>query len=415
MWILGYMRRDYFFIGLISRIAMLIVFIVINQTIEYNDASDIIFQALQELVHGRNPYRKLYTLAWGEGTFTQPLNYGPITLFLYLPALILPYWHNSLWIGMTVMINIYSYVIAEYVSRRGAIDQGMQFNATVSYRHLDPRVNQLLYYGGLFFWMVPVGTTCITVFIYGPILLTVLAFDQRDRPFIAGLCISLAAMGYQLIYLFVPIYVIYFLKKSPRFFIFFCIGCLPAFGILVLFFFWQYPSGILTSLFVYTSQMPYVKCPECGNNFDRFSVFSIPRLVYNFSGGEIQIGSQARIVMFIILGILCIFFLCSTIIFKLVDEISSKFYWFQRFQRGFFKNMLNPDFYVQIYIIIAVILFTLTTNYGQAHYTIFLFIPLLYYYQMKKPDFHKHVPIGANLKNWMDFEGYIRKFHQLPP
>lgn len=383
------MRKDYFLIGLGVRLLMLLIFIYVNQYEVYNDASDIIFQAFQELLSGRNPYSKSeYLLAWGDLSFSQPFNYGPVTLLVYLPAMLIPFWYNNLWIGMAVMINVYSFLIGEYVSKIGSCDKKCQKNAQISHFEKDPRENQLLYYGGIFFWIIPVGTTCMTVFIYAPILLTVIAFDKLENPYLSSLCITLAAMSYQLIYLFVPIYAIYHSKRGFKELGKFILGALPALFLAFIFILWP-SGGIIDSLFLYTKNMPYIKCPECGNSFDSWSIFSIPRILYNFSDGSIKIGSQARLVMFFILGVLCAVYLFT----KRFDSYE--------------------EWFLIKYFILSVILFTLTTNYGQSHYLIFLFIPLLYYFQMKKPDFHKKYPIGAGMWSWEDFDKFFGKYQKV--
>jgi len=384
------MRKDYFFIGLSSRLFMLLLFIILNQYDKYNDASEIIFKAFLELFDGRNPYSTTYLLEWGSDWFSQPFNYGPITLFLLIPAMILPYWYHNLWIGMYIMINIYCFLIAEYVSKIASRDLNLQNRAKTLKIDKDPRENRLLYYGGIFFWLIPVATTCVTVFIYAPIFLAVLAFGERKHPFLSGLLISMAALSYQLVFLFVPVYFIYFFKQGWKKFFKFLIGWIPALLILLFFILWQYPSGTIESLFLYSSEMPYNKCPQCENDFDNLSVFSIPRLLYNFSNGQIQIGNEARIVMVIILGIICLLFLFS----KRYNEF--------------------PELFMQWYFVIAVFLFTLTTNYGQSHYIIFLIIPTLYINQMRYPDFHKSTPIGAGIWKWEDHDYYVRKYNKLP-
>jgi hypothetical protein len=365
---------------------MLLIFIFVNEYEAYNDASEIIYQAFQELFSGRNPYSKAeYELAWGDSTFSQPFNYGPVTLLLYLPAMVLPMWYNNLWVGMALMINVYSFLIAEYVSKIGSQDTKCQLKAQISYVTKDPRENQLLYYGGIFFWLIPVGTTCMTVFIYAPIFLTVIAFDKLKNPVLSGLCITLAAMSYQLIYLFIPIYAIFHAKRGVKELGKFILGSLPAILLLLTFVIWP-PGGIIDSLFRYTSKMPYNKCIECGNEFDSWSIFSIPRIAYNLSGGEITIGPEARLVMFLLLGTLC-----------------AVYFFTKRFDS-------YEEWFIIKYFLLAIVLFTLTTNYGQSHYLIFLFIPLLYYFQMKKPDFHKKYPIGAGMWSWDDFDKYYGKY-----
>ena len=103
-----------------------------------------------------------------------------------------------------------------------------------------------------------------------------------------------------------------------------------------------------------------------------------------------MIGNEARLVMIIILGIICLIFLFT----KRYDEF--------------------PEYFMQWYFVLAVFLFTLTTNYGQAHYIIFLIIPTLYINQMRYPDFHKSKPIGAGIRKWEDFDMYVDKYNEYP-
>jgi hypothetical protein len=384
------MRRDYFLIGLGTRILMMALFVLINQDSQYNDASEIIYYAFQEMFKGNNPYSKIdYILNWGDSTFTQPFNYGPVTLILYLPAMLLPLWHNSLWLGMTVMINIYCYLIAEFLSKKGSLDVNWQIGAKINTSEKDSRQNVLLYYGGVFFWMIPVGTTCITVFIYGSIFLLVLALLNLNTPLLSGLFISLGAFSYQIIILMVPIFAIYYLRKEWKLLWKFIIGALPGLMIFLFFEIWD-SGGIFYSLIGYNAEMPYNKCPTCANGFDQWSIFSIPRVLYNISNGNITIGPLLRIIFGCILILICIYFLIA-------------------------KNQkTHPAFFVVKYCVWVIIGFTLTTNYGQSHYLIFLYPLLLFYYQAKSPDFRKKSPIGSSIYTWEDFEKYKTVFGDPP-
>lgn len=374
------MRKDFFYFGLSMRILMVFIFLVINETTQYNDASLIIYKGFVHLFKGENPYSYWYELNWGTGTFSQPLNYGPLVFIVFLPAMLLPFWYRDLWIGMAVMINVYAFLTAQWVSKWGSQDLSLQKEAEIITEDKDPRQNRLLYYGGLFYWMIPLGTTSISVFIYAQIFLCTLAFIYREKPLYAGLFLTIAGLSYQLTLLFLPIYAIYYFKRNWRDLRHFIFGCIPAFLLFLFFVFWQYPAGTIDSLFLYSSSMPYEKCSTCGNNLDRWSIFSIPRLLYNWSAGQIQVGNYFRLGMIAILAIICGIYL---------------------FTHKFDKN---PDFLLVKYQILAVILFTLTTNYGQSHYLIFLFIPLLYYFQIKKPDFRKQKPIGGSRKTQIEFE-----------
>ncbi|WP_457558519.1 hypothetical protein [Candidatus Harpocratesius sp.] len=359
------MRKDYFLVGLGFRFIMLLFFIQLNEENHYNDASLIIYKAFLHLLDGKNPYSFIYELPWGTGTFSQPFNYGPMIFFIYLPAMLLPIWYHDLWIGMAVMINLYSFGIAEILSRIGSQDLYFQVNSTLSITDKDSHKNRLLYYGGLFFWLIPLGTTVISVFIYAPIFLSTLAFIYRKNPLITGFFLMSAALSYQIVLLFVPIFGIYYLKQNWNDTLKFVIGCIPAFLILCFFIFWQFPSGTIDSLFFYTSRMPYIKCENCGNDLDKWSIFSIPHLLYVWSNGVIQIGNYFRLGVIIVLGIYCIIIL--------------------------FKKETNNKLAITIikYQILSIILFTLSTNYGQIHYLFFLIVPLLYYFQYLKPDFQK--------------------------
>ncbi|MHA1648390.1 MAG: hypothetical protein ACTSVU_08870 [Promethearchaeota archaeon] len=383
------MRKDYFFIGLGTRVLMLFLFILLNQKANYNDASEIIYNAFTQLLSGHNPYSQIYELHWGSSTFTQPFNYGPIMFILFLPAMLIPVWYKSLWIGMAIMINVYCYLIAEYISKKGSRDMRLQKNAKISFFEKDPRQNQMLYYGGVFFWMIPVGTTCITVFIYAPILLVILAFGELKNSFKSGLFISLAGFSYQLVLLFAPIFAIYHLKRGWKDFWRFIMGCIPALLILSVFIVWS-PGGLFESLIGYNAEMPYVKCSDAHNGFDTLSYFSIPKILYSLSNGNIQIGPEMRLGLAVIFGIICLIYLFS-----------------HRFD-------VFEEFFIIKYCIWADIGFTLTTNFGQSHYLIFLYALLLYYYQMKKPDFRKNIPIGPGVWNWDDFEKYKKYYGKIP-
>ncbi len=383
------MRKDYFFIGLGTRLIMAAIFILVNQQSHYNDASEIIYYAFQEIFQGNNPYSSIYTLHWGESTFSQPFNYGPFMLLLYLPAMLIPIWYNSLWIGMTIVINVYCYGIAELLTKWGSRDNKWQQNALVDTSEKDPRQNVLLYYGGLFFWMIPAGTTCITVFIYAPIFILLLAFHYLDRPILTGLFIALGSFTYQIILLMAPIFGIYHLKRSWRDFGKFLLGIVPVLFVVLFFEFWN-SGGLLYSLIGYNVMMPYNKCPTCNNGFDAWSIFSIPRLAYNFSNGMIQIGPLMRIIFAILLVLICAVYLFT--------------HYFDNFQAKFLMK----------YCIWAVIGFTLTTNFGQAHYLLFLYPLLFYTIQSAHPDFRKEDPIGPGIDTWQDFERYTREHGKYP-
>ncbi|MHA1611340.1 MAG: hypothetical protein ACTSYU_04735, partial [Promethearchaeota archaeon] len=360
------MRKRYFFFGLGIRILMLLVFLHINKTTQYNDASLIIFKGFDHLFSGENPYSFIYELEWGVGTFSQPLNYGPLIFLIYLPAMALPFWYGDLWIGMALMINIYSFFTADFLIQASYqdINQSNLFeyhlrNET-SVKQISPKHSprqSVLYYGGIIYWVIPFWTTTITVFIYAQIFLCTFAFFYRRKPFLVGLLLMIAGLSYQLVLLFLPIYAVYYLKQKFSKFLRFVLGCLPPFLILLFFIGWQYPAGTIESLFLYSGTMPYVKCPSCGNDLDNWSVFSIPRLLYLWSDGTIQIGNILRLVMLGILGSICVFFLFSPI----------------------FKK--SPDKWIIRYQILAVALFILTTNYGQIHYIFFIAPPVIYLLQ----------------------------------
>lgn len=365
------MRKDHFLIGLGIRVLMLFFFIHLNETNHYNDASLIIYKGFLHILKGENPYSYIYELPWGTGTFTQPLNYGPIVFILFLPAMFIPIWYEDLWIGMAIMINLYCFGIAELISNIGSnphtnsnpppnIDEkSEEFKKPNETSKIERKI---LYYGGILFWMIPVGTTVISVFIYAPIFISLLAFIFRRNAFLTGFFIMVGGLSYQLVLLFVPIYFVYYLKQDWKLCIKFVAGCLPAFLILLFFVFWQYPAGTIESLFLYTSTMPYVKCDNCGNNLDNFSFFSIPQLLFQWSNGSIQAGNYFRMGVVIILGVYCLWVLFNKRI------ISSR------------------ELPIQIlkYQIIAVILFTISNNYGQIHYLLFTIVPLILYFQFKR-------------------------------
>ncbi|MHA1673157.1 MAG: hypothetical protein ACTSYI_05970, partial [Promethearchaeota archaeon] len=317
------MRKDYFIIGLGMRIVMLLVFLHINETTQYNDASLVIFKGFDHLFSGENPYSYIYELEWGTGSFFQPLNYGPLIFLIYLPAMALPIWYGDLWIGMALMINIYSFFTANFLINASHQDITKEANQdTNQFKYKLPAntreagqkpLNSILYYGGILYWVIPFGTTIISVFIYAQIFLCTIAFLYLRKPFLAGLLLMIAGLSYQLVLLFLPVYGVYYLKQNFHDLIRFILGCLPP--LLILFFFvgWQYPAGTIDSLFLYSSTMPYVKCTTCGNDLDNWSIFSIPRLLYLWSDGDIQIGNILRMIMLVILGLICIYFLFSPI------------------------------------------------------------------------------------------------------
>ena len=361
------MRKDYFIFGLGIRILMLLVFLYINETTQYNDASLVIYKGFEHLFHGENPYSYIYELDWGVGSFSQPLNYGPLIFLIYLPAMALPFWYRDLWIGMAIMINIYSFFTANFLIKASnqEINQ-FKYQIEDGTREIGqkPR-NTVLYYGGILYWVIPFGTTTITVFIYAQIFLCTVVFLYLRKPLLVGLFLMVGGLSYQLVLLFLPVYGVYYLKQNFSTFIRFLLGCIPP--LLVLFFFigWQYPAGTIESLFLYSGTMPYEKCPSCGNDLDNWSVFSIPRLLYLWSDGTIQIGNLLRMVMLVILGLICVYFLISPI----------------------FKR--SPEKWILRYQILAVALFILTTNYGQIHYIFFIVPPVILLLQERRNEHKK--------------------------
>ncbi|MHA1888441.1 MAG: hypothetical protein ACTSX0_10465 [Promethearchaeota archaeon] len=367
------MRKDYFLLGLGFRVIMLFFFIQLNETNHYNDASLIIYKGFLHILNGENPYSFIYELPWGTGTFYQPLNYGPLVFILFLPAMFIPIWYHDLWIGMAIMINLYSFGIAEILSNMGSRDAEFQSKIPNSNPDKDVfsnKLSSLLYYGGILFWLVPFGTTVISVFIYAPIFLTTLAFIYRKNPILSGFFLMIGALTYQIVLLLVPIFGIYYLKQNWSATFKFVLGCIPALIVLCFFIFWQYPAGTIDSLFLYTSRMPYIKCETCGNDLDRFSFFSIPHLLYIWSNGNIQVGNYFRLGVVVILGIYCLLLL---------------------FQKKESKEMAVS---IIRYQILSVILFTLTTNYGQMHYLFFTIIPIFFLLQYKKPNWSKSKSIN---------------------
>ena len=101
--------------------------------ISYNPAgiADLKGVQVQNMIHGTNPYSVTYELHWGLTTFYQPLNYGPLTLIFYLPAMLWPTWIGSIWLGMAVMINVYSYLYSETLCKLVSKDQSLQKYAKI--------------------------------------------------------------------------------------------------------------------------------------------------------------------------------------------------------------------------------------------------------------------------------------------
>jgi hypothetical protein len=368
---------------------MLVLVIIGGAYDKYNDASEIIYLAFLRLFEGGHPYEGVYTLEWGADSFTQPLNYGPIIFLLYLPAMLFPQWYGNLWVGIAIMINFYCYLIAEYLTKKGSFDKGLQKFAQQNQSQNDPRENRFMVYAGYGFWCIPVGTTVITVFIFAPMFLCLLAFGERANPLKSGFFISMAGMCYQLTLLFFPVFAVYFFKQGwPKLWRF-VLGCIPALMVLGIFIAWN-PIATIDSLFLYTSRMAYNKCPHCENDFDHLSIFSVPRVVYNMSDGEVQIGNQSRAVLIVVLAVILAIYLFT-----------------DKFDK-------YPELYMNKYMMIATIGFQLTNNYGQFHYIIFIMMPLFYLIQIKMPDFRKHIPIGDKIWNYTEFNEYMKKYHKLP-
>jgi hypothetical protein len=367
------------------------IIILLGDTGSFNDMSQIIYYGLRNLLNGQNPYAFEYVLHWGEGTFSQPLNYGPVSLLLFLPAMIIPRpydWIRCMWIGAFIINNFYCFLISETVRLCCVTDLTLQKNRKINLSSIDPRENRILYYFSVFFWMYPFGSLIVTVFLWMPMWLCLMAFVYRDRPMIAGLFISMAAMTYQLCFLFLPVYAIYAFKKSFRECINFAIGCIPAVIILIVFEIWP-PGGAIDSLFLYTSRMGYIKCDGCEGILENL-YGSIPKIVYVASGGKYQIGEISRWIMFSILGFICVIY--------------------------FFTNKFDKDseLFMNNYFVFATILFTLTTNYGGVHYLLMGFVPVFIILQIKYPDYRKSQPIGQKIKNYVDFELSVQKTHRLP-
>ncbi len=399
------MRKDYFLAGIGFRFVMITFFIIGNYFESYNDMSEIIFQGLVNMLQGQNPYSTIYTLEWGSGSFSQPLNYGPVTLLLYLPAMLFPWWYNRFWVGMTVMNTVYTYLLAEYMMRKLSFDPGLQKAAKSSQKEyefktrksksnpeligLELRRNRFIYYSGVIIWCIPWGTLFITNFLMMPIYLTTLAFGNRENPIKCSFYICLSAMAYQLCYLFIPIYALYHFKKNITNLYKFALGAIPSLLLFAIFMIWS-PGGIFYSLFGYTSEMGYVKCPDCDHTFENTAVFSIPKMVYLWTDGKWEIGNYVRIILVLVLGLILLNYL-----------IKDKF-----------DN--NPEKYIQIYHIYVVIGFILTNNYGQLHYGLLLIVPCLILHQILNPNYRKSIPIGVGIQSWEHFEKYLMKYNHLP-
>ncbi len=410
------MRKDYFFAGLGMRILMLMVFIIVNHYDHYNDMSEIIYYAMNNMLRGENPYAVMYEIEWGSGTFYQPFNYGPVTLLMLLPAMALPYWYNSFWLGMYVMNNVYSYLLSEYLMKYLAYDKGLQKeNSSLYLAHKDKnqkktknqtysennsqnnshlyelelRKNRGIYYAGIFLWLLPFGTLVVTNFLMLPILFVTLAFGERKSPFWCSFFITMGAMCYQMVLLFIPVFAAYHYKQDIKNVWYFILGAIPASLFFMIFMVWG-PGGIIYSTFLYTSEMGYVKCPTCDHTFDNWSVFSIPKLLYVLSDGQIQIGNLTRVFLVFLLGV-------SLLLYIFRDDFGK-----------------YDEKYIQKYLMYAVLGFVLTNNYGQVHYFLLGVVPLLIYLQIKNPDYRKEVPIGMGINNWQQFEKYLLKYHELP-
>ncbi|MHA1339185.1 MAG: hypothetical protein ACTSRZ_03880 [Promethearchaeota archaeon] len=378
------MKLKFLIPGLIVRLIVItVILLFFNQDYnKFNDVGQLVYQSILNMLHGINPYSVEYELEWGITTFNQPLIYGPFALIAYLPAMLIPNWIGSIWIGMFIQSTIFEYLFCELLYSKISKDPAFQTNAKLRNAE-DPYPNKIIHFGGGFFWILTSGILYISSFLPFPVFLVALAFYYRNNTVKSTLCISLACITYQLSFLFLPYFFVYYIKKNlPKNYkilnIFsdkenlkltlnelkkFIIGILPALTIFTIFLLWENPSYIINSLFLYMSKMPYVKAPGSNHTIDEFFV-SIPKLLYELSGGTIKIGNIARLIM-----------LACVAIYALLYLFTNKF---DNHIKTFYK-----------YSLFAVILFLLTTNYGGIHYFYFGLFPLIALFQYKYPDFVK--------------------------
>lgn len=387
------MKVRYFVAGCVTRLFGFALFIIGSQGTAVNDMSEIIYLALQNLFGGINPYSVQYELHWGATTFTQPFNYGPVTLLMYLPAMLLPMWVGNWWPGMHLMATIYDFLFCEAIIKIAGKDKDLQRYSKLklddNQKQADKRpINKFLFYAGGFLWIFPMGTVYITMFISMPVLLCCLAWCYRDNVKLSAMFIFAACMSYQLCLLILPWYLIYYIKKNLpgdfqwknifsdkdvfnnvlRTLVNILIGALPVIIVTLVFLLWDDPMHLINSLFLWSSEKGYVKAPGSEIGGDEL-YFSIPKLLYEVSGGDIQIGNLARAVAFVILIAVALLYLFTD---KMNDHVKA---------------------YYQ-YSILAVALFILTTNIGAIHYIYFMFFPIFVMVQYKKPDFRKEKVAG---------------------
>jgi len=338
---------------------------------------EIIYQSILNLFKGINPYSVEYELKWGSVIFYQPLIYGPFAIIGFIPAMLLSNWVGSIWPGMIIINLIYEYLFCELLYRGISKDIYLQENAKIP-MPIDQQPNRFIHFIGAFFWMIPFGPGCISTILPFPTLLVGLAFYYRNNVKRSSLFISLACITYQLCLLFLPYFIIYYIKNTTMNAFKFTdiinnkkvlniiknllMGALPAIIIFLIFLFWTNPFHLIDSMFLYPNRFPYNKVDGSGVPMDNV-YFSIPRLVYELSNGELQIGNQCRLIMFIILAIYMLYYLLSK------------------------KNNHIKTFYK--YSILATLLFILTTNNGGIHYSYFLLLPIFILIQYNHPDFWK--------------------------
>ncbi|MHA1300434.1 MAG: hypothetical protein ACTSO9_13525 [Candidatus Helarchaeota archaeon] len=365
-----------FLIGLIVRIATILIFLGLSNVLnDLNDMNEILYQALSYLGRGVNPYGqwyflKIFNYGYFEGHNQQFFGYGPFMLILYLPTLLWPSTIASIGTmdfmpAFVIMNNIFDFIVF------------YQIHKYKTFRNIS-----WIYWANPLLVLVGIFSFFNSIF-----LLLTLGFINIEKPRLAALYFTLAAIAYQYILIFLAFVFIYHKDKLKEF----LLGVLPALIIVGIFFLWG-PSVFINDVFFMQFKRNYISWTSVwARDVPVAYACSIPALVFNLTGGALVISAyQLYILTLNSIGIgipplwwpynfqfdfglqISNYLMILTLITITILVL-----------HNFLKNDRDRMF---DYMIIAYCAVIVANQTGLYHYWFLLLIPLLFYY--KKHNFY---------------------------
>ncbi|MHA1379047.1 MAG: hypothetical protein ACTSRG_11755 [Candidatus Helarchaeota archaeon] len=368
-----------FLYGLIIRIATIIILLgLVNVINDLNDMNEIVYQALNYLSKGINPYGQWYFLnifnyGFFEGHNQQFFGYGPFMLILYLPTIL---WPSTL-ASIGTMDFMPTFVLMNNI-----------FDFLIFYQLHKHKTFQKISW---IYWANPLFVLMGTFSFFNSIfLLITLGFVNLENPRISALYFTLASIAYQYVLIFLAFVFIYHFKELKDF----ILGALPAILITGFFILWG-PGVFVKDVFLMQFSRNYISWTSVwARDAPIAYATSIPAIVFNLTGGALVVPA----------------YLMHFITLNLTGNPIPPLWWPYNFQFdiglqistymmiltiGVFAILILHNFLKKDrdrtfdYIVIVYCAVIAANQTGLYHYWFLLIIPLLFYYY--KHEFYSEI------------------------